>query len=106
MLKPRAVPRYNALMEIELDCSGYWSAWQQWGLFSGVDGEDGVPESVDVCSLGIVEEKLPGLTELETLHIELIEQVRVVGYVEEGPQLGCGSLSGSAALGAVDTHEQ
>ena len=64
------------------------------------------PEAVVILTLRMVEEDFPDLPELEAFHIELVVQVGVVGYVEERPQLGVGSLFGSAALGAVDTHEQ
>ena len=86
-----------------LNCSCDWFRGWGFGLFRGVDGKGDGPEAVVMRSLGMVEQYLPGLPELEALHIELVEQVGVVGYLEERPQLGVGSRA-PQGFDSVDLH--
>jgi len=53
-----------------------------------------------VGSLGVVEQDLPRLSELEPLHVELGEEVRVVWYVEQRPEAHGAVVVSAAALGA------
>jgi len=55
-------------------------------LFCGVHGQGEGPEAVVVGALGMVEENLPGFSELVAFDIELVVEVGVVGYVEDGPE--------------------
>jgi len=69
-------------------------------LFCGVDGEGDGPEAVVVGALGVVEQDLPRLAELIPLHVELCEELRVVGYVEQRPEAHGSAVVAAAALGA------
>jgi len=53
-----------------------------------------------VGALGVVEQDLPRLAELVSLHVELGEEVRVVGYVEQRPEAHGAVVVPTAALGA------
>lgn len=54
--------------------------------------------SVVVCALGVVERYLPRLG--LKLHVELGEQLGVVGYVEQRPEASGVALIGEATIGA------
>ncbi|MCW3992406.1 MAG: hypothetical protein NWE79_06835 [Candidatus Bathyarchaeota archaeon] len=56
------------------------------GLFCGVHGEGECPEPVVMRPIGVVEEDLAGLGEFVALHVELVKQVGVEGYVEPGTE--------------------
>lgn len=48
----------------------------------------------------MVEKQLPVLAELEPLHVELREELRVVWYVEQRPETHGAAVVAAAALGA------
>ena len=69
-------------------------------LFCGVDGEGDGPEAVVVCSLGVIVEDLPRLAELVSFDVQLMKEVRVKWYVQDGPQARRVAFLRHAALGA------
>jgi len=52
-----------------------------------------------VGALGVVEEDLPSLAEFVSFDVELVVEVGVEGYVEDGPEADDVPLVAAAALG-------